>query len=176
METFEDFNFRVLKRNIESHEANPQSNISSQEWRKNHPSARILRPPVLPIKQLLQPAVLSKCPVSHDSCCHSKEDITCHSLCGNVEPKPLVDLSGVVCACHYVEQETTRNLIATTTTRTSEVPQQDMAVEVCDLAENPKAKANLHLQITHRGVQRVVAVVSNVSSKGPVVGAVPKDV
>lgn len=120
--------------------------------------------------------MLSKCPVGHDTRCHNEEDVTCHSLCGNVEPKPLVDLSGIVCACHYVEQEATRNLIATVTTRTSEVPQQDMAVKVCNLAENPKSKPNLHLQFTHRGVKRVVAVVSNVSSKGPVVGTVPEDI
>lgn len=120
--------------------------------------------------------MLSERPVGHDSCCNSEEDITCHSLRGNVEPQPLVDLSGVVCTGHYVEQETPWDLITTTASRAPEVPQQDMAVEVCDLAHNPKPKPNLHLQITHRGVKRVVAVVSNVSSKGPVVGAVPKDI
>ena len=125
---------------------------------------------------LLQAAVLAKRPVGHDACCHDKEDVACHSLCGNVEPDPLVDLSGIVGAGHNVEQETTGDLVTTTAARASEVPQQDVAVEVCDLADDSKAKPNLHLQITHWGVERVVAVVSDVSAEGPVVGAVPEDI
>jgi len=51
-----------------------------------------------------------------------------------------------------------------------------VAIEVCDLADDSDAKPNLHLQITHWGVERVVTVVSNVSAEGPVVGAVPEDI
>jgi len=68
------------------------------------------------------------------------------------------------------------DLVTTTATRASEVPQQDVAIEVCDLADDSDAKPNLHLQITHWGVERVVTVVSNVSAEGPVVGAVPEDI
>lgn len=125
---------------------------------------------------LLQAAVLAQRPVSHDACCHDEEDVASHSLCGDVEPNPLVDLSGVVGTGHNVEQETTGDLVTTIAARASEVPQQDVAVEVCDLADDPKAKPNLHLQITHWGVERVVAVVSDVSSKGPVVGTVPENI
>lgn len=120
--------------------------------------------------------MLSERPVGHDSRRHGEEDVTCHGLRGDVEPQPLVDLGGVVCARHDVEQETPWDLVAAAAGRAPEVPQQDVAVEVCDLAHDPDAKPNLHLQVTHGGVQRVVAVVGNVGSKGPVVGAVPEDV
>jgi len=125
---------------------------------------------------LLQTAVLAKRPVGHDSCRHDKEDVTCHSLRSNVETDPLVDLSGVIGARHDVEQEATGDLVTAAAAWASEVPQQDVAVEVCDLADDPETEPNLHLQISHWGVQRVVAVVSNVSAEGPVVGAVSEDI
>jgi len=154
----------------------PASTSSSQEWGENHPPARILGPPVLPVEQLPETAVLPERPVGHDGCRDGEEDVASHSLRGDVETQPLVDLGGVVCTCHDVEQETTWDLITTAACRATEVPQQDMAVEVCDLANNPDAKPNLHLQITHGGVKRVGAVVGDVGSKCPVVGAVPEDI
>lgn len=51
-----------------------------------------------------------------------------------------------------------------------------MTVEVGDLANQTKPEPNLHLKVTNRCVQRMVHVIRNVSTKGPVVSTVPEHV
>lgn len=47
-----------------------------------------------------------------------------------------------------------------------------MAIEVCHLTNQTEPEPNLHLQVTHGRVKRVVYVVSNNRAKSPIVQAV----
>ena len=96
--------------------------------------------------------VLCEGPIGHNKSSNHKENIACDSLCGNIETQPLINLSCVVCTCHNIEKKTTWNLISSISIRAAQIPQQDMAIEVTDLTKHSKPKADLHLEVTNRGV------------------------
>lgn len=79
---------------------------------------------------LLQSAVLSQGPIGHYTSSNQKKQVTSHRLRSNIEPKPLVNLRCVVCACHDVKQEAVRDLITSIAIRISKVLQNNMAVKV----------------------------------------------
>lgn len=120
--------------------------------------------------------MLRQCPVGHNASCHCKKHITCYRLCGDIEAKPLVNLRHVVRTRHYVKQEPTRDLISAIPTRASQIPQQNMAIKVRNLADQPEAETDLHLQITDGSVMWVVHIVSNVGSETPVVGTISENI
>jgi len=68
------------------------------------------------------------------------------------------------------------NLISSIPIRAAQIPQQDMAIEVTDLTKHSKPKADLHLEVTNRGVKWVVHIVSNVRAKGPIIGTITKHI
>lgn len=119
--------------------------------------------------------MLGKGPVRHYGSCYHHENKTRYSLCRNVEAQPLIDLSCIVRTSHNVEQESTRDLVATSL-RFPEIPQQNVAIEVGNLAKHPESKADFHLELTHRRVKRVVDVIRNPSTESPVISTVPEDV
>lgn len=120
--------------------------------------------------------MLCKCPVSHNSSSNYDKDITCHSLGCNIEAYPLINFCGVIGTGHNIEQKPTRYLVTSISIRTPQILQQEMAVEICKLAEQPKSKSNLPLKVTNRGVKRVVHIVSNESSEAPVVHAIAEHI
>lgn len=69
-----------------------------------------------------------------------------------------------------------RNLVPSISIRASKIPQQDMAIEVCNLTNQPKPKPNFHLEVTNRGVKWVVHIVSNIRAKGPIISTIPENI
>lgn len=119
--------------------------------------------------------MLGKGPVRHYGSRYHHENETRYSLRCNIEAQPLINLSRIVRTSHDVEQEPTRDLVATSI-RFPKISQQNMAIEVGDLAKHPESKANFHLELVHGCVKRVVDVIRNPSAESPVISTVPEDV
>lgn len=96
--------------------------------------------------------MLGKSPIGHDSSSNHKENVTCDSLRCNVEAQPLIDLSCIICTCNDIEEKALRDLVSTFAIRSAKILQNNMAIEVGNLAEYPKPKPNLHLKVAYRGV------------------------
>jgi len=120
--------------------------------------------------------MLCKSPVSHNTSSNHHKDVTSHSLGCNIEAYPLIDFCGVIGTSHDVEQKPTGDLVPSTPIGTPEILQQYMAIEICKLTKQSKAKSNLPLKLTNRGVKWVIHVVSNDSSKSPVVCTVSEHI
>lgn len=125
---------------------------------------------------LSQTTVLCKSPVGHYKSSNYKEDITSNSLRSNIESQPLIYLRRVICTSHNIEQKPTWDLIGSTSVRSAQIAEQDVAVEVGALTNYPKPKPNLHLQVTNRGVKWMVHIVSYESTKGPIVSTVAEHI
>jgi len=67
-------------------------------------------------------------------------------------------------------------LIATIPTWTAKIPQQHMAIQVCELTNQTKSKSNLHLKITNRGVKGMVHIVCDKGTKGPIISTISKHI
>ena len=120
--------------------------------------------------------MLGKSPVSHDVCGDEEKNIARNSLGCDIESQPLVNLRSIICTGDNIEQESRGNDVSPFTARSPQVPQLNVAIEIRHLADQPEPKPNLHLQIAHRSVKRVIHVVSYVWAECPIVGAVPEDI
>jgi hypothetical protein len=120
--------------------------------------------------------VLSKSPVGHDKSSNSEEDITGDGLCCNVEAQPLVDLCGIVCTSNNIEEKAAWDLISTFSSRSTEIPQNNMAIEIRNLTEYPKPKPDLNLKVTYGGIKWMVYIISNIRAKRPVIRTVAENI
>jgi hypothetical protein len=126
---------------------------------------------------LLQAPVLSKSPVGHDKSSNSEEDITGNGLCCNIESQPLVDLCGIVCTSNNIEEKAAWDLISTFSSRSTEIPQNNMAIEIRNLTEYSKPKPDLNLKVTTYGcIKWMVHIISNIRAKGPVIRTVAENI
>ena len=116
--------------------------------------------------------MLLKCPDSHDIGCSCREKIPSNGLCSKIESNPLKDFGGVVCTSHIVEKEPWRNLVPAFPIRCSQILQDEVAVEIWQLADDGNRKTHIHLFIVNRGVEWVVDKVCDEGSESPVVQAV----
>lgn len=116
--------------------------------------------------------MLLKSPHGHDVPCRCQEEVPRHSLGSDVKPNPLPDLRGVVRTCHIVEQESRGNLVPALAIRRPQILQDDVTVEVRELAHNGNSEPHVHLLLAHGCVQRVVHEVSDQSPEQPVIRTV----
>lgn len=61
-------------------------------------------------------------------------------------------------------------------TRAPKLTQQNMTIEVWYLTKRPKCESNLHLEVTYRCIKGVIDIISDVSSKSPVIEAISEHV
>ncbi|PNX84012.1 hypothetical protein L195_g040064, partial [Trifolium pratense] len=125
---------------------------------------------------LLQATVLSKSPVGHRKSTNSKENITDNGLRCNVEAQPLVDLCCIVCTSNNIEEKAAWDLISTFSSRSTEIPQYNMAIEIRNLTEYPKPKPDLNLKVTYGGIKWMVHIISNIRAKGTVIQTVAENI
>eukprot|EP01025_Chloroclados_australasicus_P056415 TRINITY_DN6968_c1_g1_i3.p1 TRINITY_DN6968_c1_g1~~TRINITY_DN6968_c1_g1_i3.p1 ORF type:complete len:227 (+),score=-0.76 TRINITY_DN6968_c1_g1_i3:141-821(+) len=107
----------TLKEHVQS-EHKPNANRPfRQHWRlqerwQNHPAARVLRPAILAVKELLQTPVLCKCPLNHLCCSAETKQRRRQALRRDRKEQPSPDLKSVVGTRDIVEEMAFRDLIS----------------------------------------------------------------